>query len=133
MLQTSIAISAIYHNQCLFCLQTSREVVILTEGNSENAETLTKLGLPQSGKKKTGKNNFSKSVKSQGILVSFIKTSCKRIDFQAIQVTRGGTVVFVSGFSSFKAISMSVKIVQRSMKRQGTLKFLMTGNPVNCL
>ena len=82
--------------QCPFCLQTSRVTVILTEGNSENAGTLSKLGLLWSGKK-AGKNNFSMSVESQGILFSFLKTSCKRINFDSIQVTRG---VLVSWFPS---------------------------------
>ena len=44
--------------QCPFCLQTSREAVILTEGNSENAGTISKLGLLWSGKKRQGKTIF---------------------------------------------------------------------------
>ena len=43
------------------------------------------------------------------------------MDFDNIRVTREETVVFVSSFRSFN--SRSVKIVQRSVKSQGTLKF----------
>ena len=51
------------------------------------------------------------------------------MDFDTIRVTREETVVFVSSFRFFN--SRSVKIVQRSVKSQGTLKFLMSGNPVH--